>query len=71
MVGGGRGRVRGSLEGTVVCVVKVKLVTYVTEETWRRKLVHSLFILTAEEVLDRQGVEGEREGEGGRGRLLT
>ena len=63
--GGGRG-VRGSLQGTVVCVMLIKDVTNVTEETRRGELIHHCVIIFPISVrVEGKGCEGE--GGGGRG----
>lgn len=51
--GGGRG-VRGSLQGAVIGVVKVKLVTDVTEQSRRRKLLQVVLFLKPERGKERR-----------------
>ena len=66
MVSGGRRGVRGCLQGTVVRVVKVKLVTDVTEQPGRGELVHILVLTQAGGGVwgGRGKGEGRLEGEG-------
>ena len=72
MVGGGRRGVRGSLQGTVVSVVEIKLVTDVTEETGRRQLVHAFFLTHAVVYQEEEGGGREMREEGDfRSPLLT
>ena len=65
--GGGRG-VRGSLQGTVVCVMLIKDVTNVTEETRRGELIHHCVIIFPISVrVEGKGCQGGGGGEGGGG----
>ena len=60
--GGGRG-IGGSLQGTVVCVMLIKDVTDVTEETRRRELIHHcVIILTISVRVGGRGDGTKREG---------
>ena len=61
MVHGGGRRIGGSLQGTVVCVMLIKDVTDVTEETRRGELIHHCVIILTISV--RVGGRGERERE--------
>ena len=63
MVHGGRRGVRGSLQGTVVCVMLIKDVADVTEETRRGELIHHCIIILPISVR----VEGWGGGGGGGG----
>ena len=66
--GGGRG-IGGSLQGTVICVVLIKDVTDVTEETRRGELIHHcIIILTISVRVGGRGRKSERERRGGRER---
>lgn len=60
--GGGRG-VRGSLQGTVVCVMLIKDVADVTEETRRGELIHHCIIILPISVRV-EGGGGERGSKG-------
>ena len=66
--GGGRG-IGGSLQGTVICVMLIKDVADVTEETRRGELIHHcIIILTISVRVRGRGRKSERERRGGRER---
>lgn len=48
------------LSGTVLCVVKIKTVTDVTEQPWGRLLLHGLLVMAAERIKKKRAVVPQR-----------